>query len=101
MLIAPSIGNFYARDTRRTLIGLGMRLGGAGVMGLGSLMTPKNQDPNPLFYVGMITIGAGVIYSLYTTPSSVSEYNARQSWSVVPFVNPGSKLAGLTLQFQM
>ena len=100
VLIAPSIGNFYARDTRRTLIGLGMRLGGAGVMGLGWKLTPNNQDPNPLFYVGMITIGAGVIYSLYTTPSSVREYQARQSWSAAPVIDPKRRAAGLAMQIQ-
>ncbi len=97
-LIAPSFGQIYAHDKKRAIIGLSIRLGGAGLMGLGRLLTPKNENVSPIYYVGAIAVGTGIIYSLYTTPSSVREHNARRSWSVAPVVDPSGKSAFLNLQ---
>ncbi|HEY0021527.1 MAG TPA: hypothetical protein VGB24_01415 [Longimicrobium sp.] len=89
-LIAPSAGNFYARDTRRTAVGLQVRGAGATLV-LGSvisqlLTSPEFDMDNPeggdLHWDAVNVMGTGLIiggaaYSILTAPRSVSEHNER------------------------
>jgi hypothetical protein len=95
-MAAPSAGNFYARDDRRTRTGVGIRVVGGGVV-LTSLVrqffTPAwnldNPDCcyftwDPLNVLGTGVILAGAAYSISSAPASVEEFNRRQSAPTAP-----------------
>jgi hypothetical protein len=89
-LLAPSAGSFYARDKRRTSIGLTVRSAGATLVVASLwgqlLFSPEFDMDNPdggdlhwdaLNVSGGALILTGAAYSILTAPRSVAEYNER------------------------
>lgn len=95
LVIGPSIGHFYASDKKRGLIGIAARAAGFAMYVIGKGHSEGMKT------AGIVLISAGIGYSLYTVPSSVREYNARQNWSVAPLIDPKQKSLSLALQIQM
>ncbi|HEY7767036.1 hypothetical protein [Longimicrobium sp.] len=91
-LIAPSAGNFYAGDARRTSLGLQIRGAGATLV-LGSvisqiLTSPEFDMDNPeggdLHWDAVNVMGSGLMiggaaYSILTAPRSVTEHNEKMT----------------------
>jgi len=89
-LLAPSAGNFYAQDGRRTAVGLGVRSAGATLVVASLwaqlLFSPEFDMDNPdggdlrwdaLNVSGGALILTGAAFSILTAPKSVAEYNER------------------------
>lgn len=94
LIVGPSIGHFYSSDKKRGWIGIGIRAAGFALYAIGKGKSDGMKT------AGIILMSAGIGYSLYTVPSSVREYNARQSWSIAPVVDPNRKSAALAVHFQ-
>jgi hypothetical protein len=89
-VIAPSAGNFYADDGRRTSRGLLIRSAGSLLVAasvFGQLLTSPEFDlDNPeggdlhwdaVNLTGAALMAGGAAYSILTAPRSVTEYNER------------------------
>lgn len=88
-IFAPSAGNFYAGDRRRTSIGLQVRgVGSALVVASvwAQILSPEFDIDNPeggdlswdaMSISGGALILTGAAYSILTAPRSVAEYNER------------------------
>lgn len=89
-IVAPSAGNFYAQDMRRTTIGMGVRSAGATLVVASLwaqlLFSPEFDMDNPdggdlrwdaLNVSGGALILTGAAYSILTAPRSVAEHNER------------------------
>jgi hypothetical protein len=100
-LLAPSAGNFYANDKRRTTIGLGVRGAGATLVAASLwsqlLFSPEFDMDNPdggdfhwdaLNISGGVLILSGAAYSILTAPRSVTEYNERSAQRVQVRASP-------------
>ncbi|HEX8106154.1 MAG TPA: hypothetical protein VF516_00435 [Kofleriaceae bacterium] len=89
ILLGPSFGEFYAG--KYLTGGMGLRLGGLGVMGLGAIAAalargfdcrdldcPKNPNTSgadAVIVVGAVLYGAGWIYDVANARATVREYN--------------------------
>jgi hypothetical protein len=88
-IFAPSAGNFYAGDKRRTSIGLQVRGAGSALVVTSlwaQILSPEFDIDNPeggklnwdaLSISGGALILTGGAYSILTAPRSVAEYNER------------------------
>ena len=89
MAAGMTAGHLYAGDTRRALIGLGLRAAGLGFVVWGNSQNDSDfAIDEPGYLIGLPLVLAGTAYSLVTTPRSVHEFNARAAVVVVPTVSP-------------
>ncbi len=114
VLVGPSVGNFYAGDSRRGVNGILLRGGGALLSLIGATMVMESIDWNceedcsdnntggadVLFlYSGLVLISGSAIWNIVTAPTSAKEFN-RRSVTFSPFINPRSRTAGINVGYQ-
>ncbi len=94
VIVGPSIGNYYAGDKKRFYIGTGIR----AAVYLSYLAYYENRDleKNVALVIGSFLTGSS-LWSIWSSRSSVREYNARiNTVSLIPVVNPGNKSIGFS-----
>ena len=90
MAAGMTAGHLYAGDTRRALIGLGIRAAGMGFIVWGNAQNDGDFTiDEPGYLIGLPLLLAGTAYSLVTTPRSVREFNARPALVLRPAQGPG------------
>ena len=90
VLVGPSLGQFYAGDTRRGLTQTGIRAGGAGLMLGGAIWLLADcfpffgeeeceggGGPALLMASGLVISTTSAVYSIYDAPRAARRQNAR------------------------
>jgi len=100
VFMAPSLGNYYARDNGRIERGVAIRLlGGSFLLGSAFGQILPMEDPETGEWdtswrwdwagvTGVALIGAGMAYSIATAPASVEEYNRKQAGGTTVSLSP-------------
>lgn len=110
LIVGPSTGHFYAKQTGRGFKGIGIRLGIA--LGGAYLISSGTEEQHPdsrafatglgIIAVGTVTLIHG-IYDICTTPSSVRKYNESlleaNRLRLVPEVDPFNESYGLSIVY--
>ena len=113
-LIGPSIGNFYAGDTRRGISGILLRGGGLLMTTLGIAMYfddanatevdddewEYGNDGEALIYGGLAVIGISAVWDIVMAPTSAREYNKKHGLSFSPMYDPVNKAAGMSFSYK-
>ena len=111
-LIGPSIGNFYAGDTRRGISGILLRGGGMLMTTLGIAMNfddatevdddewEYGNDGEALIYGGLAVIGISAVWDIVMAPTSAREYNKKHGLSFSPMYDPVNKAAGMNFSYK-
>ena len=95
LISGPSMGKFYAKDTKGALIGSAIRLAAGAVTAYGA---ENIDDEGELFWIGAITGSISLAFDILTTPKSVRKYNERQkAFSLLPRYNSRTKSRGISL----
>jgi hypothetical protein len=108
LFLGPSIGHFYAGQTKRGLQGIAIRLGIVAAAA-GITFTIVRNEPSDIGgqIVGGAMIAGGIIsslhgiYDIFTTPSSVRKYNEslknKASLMFVPEIDPYNESYGVSV----
>jgi hypothetical protein len=94
--IGPSVGNLYAGDWKRGLIGIGVRLAGTAMAVASVEGEGIDPDRQWLFWGGAVVFASAVVWNLVTVSASVNRYNDRRALKleIAPMVAPNGR--GLT-----
>lgn len=106
--IGPSMGNFYARDFKRGLTGIGLRLVGAALFasGVAEAMADGNddewngdsRDQDALMIGGVALVAGSTLWNILSAPTSARQYNARRGLSVSPYYIPHNRSYNVALR---
>ncbi len=108
-LIGPSMGNFYAQDFGRGLLGVGIRTAGTALFYSGVADALQDDwfddegndsrgDGGAKITGGFIIYTIGALYSIFTLPQSVHDYNKKFELSASPSYDPKSRTLALHAQ---
>jgi len=108
LVVAPSIGSFYAEDYLRGALGIGIRLVCWGIVAgaMGERMdvktgVPEHHKISDTLALSALGVAVGsTVWNIATAPASARRFNARHqqtSFMLMPVVDPVSKTAGLAL----
>lgn len=113
-LLGPSIGNFYAGDTRRGINGILFRGGGLLMTTMGFIMYfddanatevdddewEYGNDGEALIYGGLAIIGISAVWDIVMAPISAREYNKKHGLSFSPVYDPLKKSGGISFTYR-
>lgn len=109
VIAGPSLGCFYAGETRRGLTGVGLRMLGAAAAVSASRRKWKSRDDDDPGYLSVLVLaGHGLfwgstVYDIATAKRTVRKHNAglqakSSTVAVAPIISPVSKTVGLQVR---
>ncbi len=106
-IMGPSMGNFYAGDKKRGMIGAAVRLGAwllvSGVT-TGGTWDENGSSAEEITILGALIVSFGTaVWNIAIVPVSVRQYNLqqREKFSLQPMINPPEQSIGLNLAIRL
>lgn len=106
-ILGPSMGNFYAGDKKRGMIGTAIRLGAwllvSGVT-TGGTWDENGSTAEEKAILGALIVSFGTaVWNIATVPASVRQYNLqqREKFSLQPLLDPLEHAIGLNLAIRL
>ena len=112
IVFGPSLGQFYAHDYSKALLFTLVRGAGVGLVAYADnhLNSSSYKFSSFLLFhgrldgfqivaktAGLMLCVSGAVYSIYTTPKAVKNYNKKHNVYLMPIINPQKGIYGINL----